>query len=42
MRTFQVHTYTAAEPELFVNSSLPETADGVALVDAGLLVSDAR
>jgi glyoxylase-like metal-dependent hydrolase (beta-lactamase superfamily II) len=42
MTTFQVHTYTAAEAGLFVNSYLLETADGVVLVDAGLLVSDAR
>ncbi len=42
MTEFRVHTYTAAEPGLFVNSYLLETADGVVLVDAGLLVSDAR
>lgn len=42
MTEFMVHTYTAAEPGLFVNSYLLETTDGVVLVDAGLLVSDAR
>jgi glyoxylase-like metal-dependent hydrolase (beta-lactamase superfamily II) len=42
MTELKVHTYTAAEPGLFVNSYLLETADGVVLVDAGLLVSDAR
>jgi glyoxylase-like metal-dependent hydrolase (beta-lactamase superfamily II) len=38
----RIHTYTAAEQGLFVNSYLLETADGVVLVDAGLLVSDIR
>lgn len=42
MEEFRIHTYTAAEPGLFVNSYLLESADGVVLVDAGLLVSDAR
>jgi len=42
MTELTIHTYTAAEPGLFVNSYLLETADGVVLVDAGLLVSDAR
>jgi glyoxylase-like metal-dependent hydrolase (beta-lactamase superfamily II) len=42
MTEFKVHTYTAAEPGIFVNSYLLEAADGVLLVDAGLLVSDAR
>jgi glyoxylase-like metal-dependent hydrolase (beta-lactamase superfamily II) len=42
MTELMVHTYTAAEPGIFVNSYLLETADGVVLVDAGLLVSDAR
>src|SRR5579859_5238095 len=42
MTELKVHTYTAAEPGIFVNSYLLETADGVVLVDAGLLVSDAR
>lgn len=38
----KVHTYTAAEPGISVNSYLLETADGVVLVDAGLLVSTAK
>lgn len=42
MTELKVHTYTAAAPGLFVNSYLMEGADGVVLVDAGLLVSDAR
>jgi glyoxylase-like metal-dependent hydrolase (beta-lactamase superfamily II) len=42
MTELTIHTYTAAEPGLFANSYLLETADGVVLVDAGLLVSDAR
>ena len=42
MTELKIHTYTAAEPGLFVNSYLLETAEGVVLVDAGLLVSDAR
>lgn len=42
MTEIRVHTYTAAESGLLVNSYLLETADGVVLVDAGLLVSDAR
>lgn len=42
MAELRIHTYTAAEPGLFVNSYLLETADAVVLVDAGLLVSDAR
>jgi glyoxylase-like metal-dependent hydrolase (beta-lactamase superfamily II) len=42
MTELKVHTYTAAEPGIFVNSYLLETADGVVLVDAGLLVSGAR
>jgi glyoxylase-like metal-dependent hydrolase (beta-lactamase superfamily II) len=42
MEEFKVHTYTAAQAGLFVNSYLLETADGVVLVDAGLLVTDAR
>ena len=42
MTELTIHTYTAAEPGLFVNSYLLETADVVVLVDAGLLVSDAR
>jgi glyoxylase-like metal-dependent hydrolase (beta-lactamase superfamily II) len=42
MTELRIHTYTAAEPGLFVNSYLLESLDGVVLVDAGLLVSDAR
>ncbi len=42
MSELTIHTYTAAEPGLFVNSYPLETAEGVVLVDAGLLVSDAR
>lgn len=39
---FRVHTYTASEPGIFVNSYLIETAESVVLVDANLLVSDAQ
>lgn len=39
---YRVHTYTAAEAGLFVNSYLVESADGVVLVDANLLLSDVR
>jgi len=35
-----IHTYTAAEAGLLVNSYLVEAADGVVLVDANLLQSD--
>jgi glyoxylase-like metal-dependent hydrolase (beta-lactamase superfamily II) len=42
MTKLRVHTYTAAEPGIFVNSYVLETMDGVVLVDTGLLVSDAR
>jgi glyoxylase-like metal-dependent hydrolase (beta-lactamase superfamily II) len=42
MSQHTVHTYTAAERGLFVNSYLLESADSVILVDAGLLVPDAR
>ncbi|WP_262281680.1 MBL fold metallo-hydrolase [Micromonospora sp. MA102] len=42
MTEFRIHTYTAAESGIFANSYLLETADGVVLVDANLLVSDAR
>src|SRR6266545_5067586 len=42
MADFTIHTYTAAEQGLFVNSYLVETPVGVVLVDANLLVSDAR
>ena len=43
-RTFpyRIHTYTAAEAGLFVNSYLIETAEGVVLVDTNLLLSDIR
>jgi glyoxylase-like metal-dependent hydrolase (beta-lactamase superfamily II) len=39
---YRIHTYTAAEAGLFVNSYLVESADGVVLVDANLLLSDVR
>lgn len=39
---FRIHTYTAAEPGLLVNSYLVEAADGVVLIDANLLLSDVR
>jgi glyoxylase-like metal-dependent hydrolase (beta-lactamase superfamily II) len=39
---YRIHTYTAAEAGLLVNSYLVETADGVVLVDANLLLSDVR
>ena len=39
---YRVHTYTAAEAGLFVNSYVVETAEGVVLVDANLLLSDIR
>ncbi|MEV6770981.1 MBL fold metallo-hydrolase [Nocardia sp. NPDC051030] len=39
---FHIHTYTAAEAGIFVNSYLIETAQGVILIDANLLVSDAK
>jgi glyoxylase-like metal-dependent hydrolase (beta-lactamase superfamily II) len=39
---YRIHTYTAAEAGLFVNSYLVEAADGVVLVDANLLLSDVR
>ncbi|GAA2691302.1 MBL fold metallo-hydrolase [Actinoplanes palleronii] len=42
MTEHRIHTYTAAEAGLFVNSYLVETAGGVVLVDASLLLSDAR
>lgn len=42
MSDVKIHTYTAAEEGLLVNSYLLETADSVVLVDASLLVSDAR
>ncbi|MFG1966042.1 MBL fold metallo-hydrolase [Nonomuraea sp. NPDC049028] len=42
MTDIRVHTYSAAETGIFVNSYLIETAEGVVLVDASLLVSDAK
>ncbi|WP_329080267.1 MULTISPECIES: MBL fold metallo-hydrolase [unclassified Streptosporangium] len=42
MTDLRIHTYSAAEPGIFVNSYLLEGEDGVILVDASLLVSDAR
>ncbi|MCU7727476.1 MBL fold metallo-hydrolase [Actinoplanes sp. KI2] len=39
---YRIHTYTAAEAGLLVNSYLLETADGVVLIDANLLLSDVR
>jgi glyoxylase-like metal-dependent hydrolase (beta-lactamase superfamily II) len=38
----RVHTYTAAEPGIFVNSYLIELAESVVLIDASLLVPDAQ
>jgi glyoxylase-like metal-dependent hydrolase (beta-lactamase superfamily II) len=40
MPEYRIHTYTAAETGLLVNSYLVETPDGVVLVDANLLQSD--
>lgn len=42
MTDLRIHTYTAAEPGLNVNSYLLETDEAVVLIDASLLVSDAR
>lgn len=42
MPGYRIHTYTAAEAGLLVNSYLIEAADGVVLVDANLLLSDVR
>lgn len=39
---FRVHTFTAGETGIFVNSYLVETDEGVVLIDASLLVSDAK
>ena len=39
---YRIHTYTAAEAGLLVNSYLVETTDGMVLVDANLLLSDIR
>lgn len=38
----RIHTYTAAESGILVNSYMLETAETVVLVDANLLVSDIR
>jgi hypothetical protein len=35
---YRIHTYTAAEAGLLVNSYLVEAADGVVLVDANLMM----
>jgi glyoxylase-like metal-dependent hydrolase (beta-lactamase superfamily II) len=40
MADLTVHTYTAAESGLFVNSYLLETAGGVVVIDTNLLASD--
>ena len=40
MSDWTIHTYTAAENGLFVNSYLLETPTGVVVVDTNLLVSD--
>jgi glyoxylase-like metal-dependent hydrolase (beta-lactamase superfamily II) len=42
MPEYRIHTYAAAEAGLFVNSYLVETAEGVVLIDANLLLSDIR
>ena len=42
MSEYRIHTYTAAEAGLLVNSYLVETTDGVVLIDANLLLSDVR
>jgi glyoxylase-like metal-dependent hydrolase (beta-lactamase superfamily II) len=42
MPEYRIHTYSAAEAGLLVNSYLVETADGVVLIDANLLLSDIR
>jgi glyoxylase-like metal-dependent hydrolase (beta-lactamase superfamily II) len=42
MSEYRIHTYTAAEAGLLVNSYLVETADGVVLIDANLLLSDIK
>jgi glyoxylase-like metal-dependent hydrolase (beta-lactamase superfamily II) len=39
---YRIHTYTAAEAGLLVNSYLVETRDSVVLVDTNLLLSDVR
>lgn len=42
MADLVVHSYTAAEPGIFVNGYLLETPEGVVAVDTTLLVSDAE
>lgn len=42
MSAYRIHTYTAGEAGLLVNSYLVETTDGVVLIDANLLLSDVR
>jgi glyoxylase-like metal-dependent hydrolase (beta-lactamase superfamily II) len=42
MSSYHIHTYTAGEAGLFVNSYLVETTESVVLVDANLLLSDIR
>ncbi|MFI1996209.1 MBL fold metallo-hydrolase [Actinoplanes sp. NPDC020271] len=42
MSEHRIHTFTAGEAGLFVNSYLVESDDGVVLVDASLLLSDSR
>ena len=40
MSDLKIHTYTAAEAGLYVNSYLVETSDGIVVVDTNLLNSD--
>ncbi len=42
MSEHRIHTYTAAENGLLVNSYLVEAEEGVVLIDANLLMSDVR
>jgi glyoxylase-like metal-dependent hydrolase (beta-lactamase superfamily II) len=42
MSEYRIHTYSAAEAGLLVNSYIVEAADGLVLVDANLLLSDVR
>ncbi|GIH96968.1 MBL fold metallo-hydrolase [Planobispora siamensis] len=42
MTDLRIHTHTAAEAGIFANSYLLESGEGVVLVDANLLVSDAK
>src|SRR5262249_47345199 len=39
---YRIHTYTAAEAGLLVNSYLIETTDGGVIIDTTLLLSDVR